>query len=239
MTTRPPVKEQPLSQLAVAVIASPVDLQRARQLRKPPDLFELRLDHFSGSARDLENELSRLRAPLVITARHPGEDGVNNLSLQTRSELLLRFLPCARYVDVELRSVNSLRRLLARARSKNVRLIISFHDLNATPTVRSLRAKARSAKSYQADIFKVATRTDSSDQLARLLDFFANPGVDTPMSAMGIGKLGAQSRRELIRRGSILNYAHLGRAHIPGQPSLQELQKLISQIRRDVPFGLR
>jgi 3-dehydroquinate dehydratase I len=239
MTTRPPVKEQPLSQLAVAVIASPADLQRARQLRKPPDLFELRLDHFSGSAGDLENELSRLRTPLVITARHPSEGGAKNLSVQTRSELLQRFLPRARYVDIELRSVDSLRRLLARARSKSVGLIISLHDLSATPTVRNLRAKARFAESYQADIFKVATRTDSPDQLARLLDFFANPGIDTPMSAMGIGKLGTRSRRELIRRGSVLNYAHLGRTHIAGQPSLRELQKLMSQIRRDVPFGLR
>ena len=45
--------------------------------------------------------------------------------------------------------------------------IISFHDLKATPDYRDLQAKARRAKSLGADIFKVATRTDTPAQLAR------------------------------------------------------------------------
>jgi len=88
-----------------------------------------------------------------------------------------------------------------------VRRIISFHDFDSTPTARSLRAKARAAKLRGADIFKVATRTDTPDQLARLFDFVANKEVDLAVSAMGIGKLGAISRFVLARRGSALNYA--------------------------------
>lgn len=224
MTTRPSVKEQPLS-LVVAVIASRADLHFARQLRNPPDLFELRLDYFSDIIADLESELSMLEAPLVITARHPREGGANNLSAQKRRELLLRFLPQARYVDVELRSVSALRPLLARARRKNVGLIISFHDLNSTPSVQSLRLKARAAKSCGADIFKVATRTDSPAQLTRLLDFVTNLKIDLAVSAMGIGKFGAKSRRELMRCDSVLNYAHLGRGHVSGQPSVSEIRR--------------
>jgi 3-dehydroquinate dehydratase-1 len=231
MTTRAPVKEQPLP-LIVAVIASAADLHVARQLRKPPDLFELRLDHFSDTAADLENRLSMLGAPLVITARHPHEGGANNLSAQKRRELLLRFLPRARYVDIELRSVSALSPLLARARSKNVGLIISFHDLNSTPTARSLHAKALAAKSCGADIFKVATRTDSRPQLGRLLDFVTNHNIDLAVSAMGLGKFGAKSRRELMRHGSILNYAHLGRGQVSGQPSLSEIRRWAAGVRR-------
>jgi len=224
MTTRPSVKEQPLA-LVVAVIASRADLDLAGQLRKPPDLFELRLDYFCDSAADLERGLWTLEAPLIITARHPAEGGANNLSAQKRRELLLRFLPQARYVDVELRSVNAFRPLLARARRKNVGLIISFHDLNSTPTVQSLQLKARAAKSCGADIFKVATRTDSPAQLARLLDFVTNFNIDLAVSPMGVGKFGARSRRELMRYGSVLNYAHLGRGHVSGQPSLSEIRR--------------
>ena len=59
----------------------------------------------------------------------------------------------------------------------------------------------------------------------RLLDFVANQDVDLPVSAMGIGRLGGISRRELMRHGSVLNYAHLGRARIAGQPSLREIRR--------------
>jgi 3-dehydroquinate dehydratase-1 len=209
----------------VGVILTPVDLRFALRLSAPPDLFELRLDHLIGHLLELEDAITKLAAPLIITARHPREGGANNLSIQKRRDLLVRFLPRARYVDVELRSVNALRLLLARARRKNVRCILSFHDLNTTPSVRSLHAKARAAKSRGADIFKVVTRTDSPDQLARLLDFFTNHDVDLALSAMGFGKLGAKSRRELMRRGSVLNYAHLRRAHISGQPSFSEIRR--------------
>jgi len=209
----------------VGVILTPVDLRFALRLSAPPDLFELRLDHLIGHLLELEDAITKLAAPLIITARHPREGGANNLSIQKRRDLLVRFLPRARYVDVELRSVNALRLLLARARRKNVRCILSFHDLNTTPSVRSLHAKARAAKSCDADIFKVATRTDSPDQLARLLDFFTNHDVNLALSAMGFGKLGAKSRRELMRRGSVLNYAHLRRAHISGQPSFSEIRR--------------
>jgi 3-dehydroquinate dehydratase I len=232
MTTRPPVKAQPFRPLLVGVIASWADLQLALQLPKLPDLLELRLDYFWDNAHDLENKLSMLAAPLIITARHPCEGGANNLSIRKRRELLSQFLPRAHYVDVELRSANALRPLLSLARRENVRCILSFHDLNTTPSVRSLHAKARVAKSCDADVFKVATRTDSPDQLARLLDFFTNHDVDLAVSAMGLGKLGANSRRELMRQGSVLNYAHLGRGHITGQPSLSEIRRWAFGVER-------
>ncbi len=231
MTIPRSVKERPVP-LVVAVIASRADLRLARQLRNPPDLFELRLDHFSGRVADLESGLWMLKAPIVITARHPREGGANNLSAQKRSELLLRFLPLARYIDVELRSVNTLRPLLARVRRKNVGLIISFHDLSSTPTVQRLHLKARAAKSCGAHIFKIATRTDSAAEVRRLLDFVTNHNIDLAVSAMGIGKLGAKSRRELMQAGSVLNYAHLGQATIAGQPRLSEIRRWALGVER-------
>src|SRR5205823_7380551 len=103
MTTRRP------NQLIVGVIASPADLRFAIAMRQPPDLFELRLDHLFGIADQLEHKMSILSGrrgesvPVIITARDPREEGANNLSLQQRLNLLLRFLPYAKYIDIELR----------------------------------------------------------------------------------------------------------------------------------------
>jgi 3-dehydroquinate dehydratase I len=190
----------------------------------PPGLFELRLDYLVGSENELENKMSRLRVPVIITARHPAEGGANNLSLKRRRELLSRFLPQARYVDLELRSVRAFRSLLDEARRRNVGRIISFHDLDSTPSLRSLHAKARGAKSYGADVFKIATRTDTPAQLARLLNFVSNQDASLPLSAMGIGKLGGISRVALARSGSVLTYASLEEKRIEGQLSVKQLR---------------
>jgi 3-dehydroquinate dehydratase-1 len=201
----------------------------------PPDLFELRLDHFVGKENELEAKMSILSAigrtrrgepaPFIITARHPFEGGVNQLSAQHRRELLFRFLPRTNYVDVELRSAHALRSIIVAARQKNIRRIISFHDFITTPPVRTLCTKALAAKRLGADIFKVATRTDTPAELTRLLDFIKHADVDLALSVMGIGKLCRKSRRELMRCGSVLNYAHIGRTRVAGQPSLSEIQR--------------
>ena len=224
MTARSSATQRPR---VVGVIASRADLDRALQMRRPPDLFELRLDRLAGIVDQLENKLPRLRAPLIITARHPQEGGANNLSLRQRRELLTRFLSHACYIDVELRSASALRSLLTLAKQKKVRRIISFHNFKSTPPLRVLRAKARAAKAHGADIFKVAARTDTPVQLARLLDFTAKKEIDLPVSAMGIGELGAISRVLLARAGSALVYASVAAGtDIEGQLSLKQLRAL-------------
>ncbi len=211
----------------VGVIASSADLDRALRMRRPPDLFELRLDCLTDAADQLQNTLPRLRAPLIITARHPHEGGAGKLSKQQRGDLLASFLNHADYLDVELRSASALRRLLAIAETKKVRRIISFHDFKSTPSGRMLVAKGRAARAHRADIFKVATRTDTPMELGRLLDFMTNSRVDLPLAVMGLGKLGAISRVLLAHAGSALVYASLSAASdIEGQLSLEELHAL-------------
>src|SRR5262245_8198305 len=151
----------------VGVIASRADLERALRMRKPPNLFELRLDRLAGIADQMENVLPKLRMPLIITARHPHEGGDRKLRLRQRRDLLARFLNRANYIDVELRSAPALRALLALAEKKNIRRIISFHNFKLTPSARILATKAREARSHGADIFKVATRTDTPAELGR------------------------------------------------------------------------
>jgi len=221
MTARQPLGRRPR---LVGVIMSLTDLNSSIRMRKPPDLFELRLDQLARNLDEVERKLSKLRAPLIMTARHPREGGANQLSTQQRRDLLSRFLPRARYIDVELRSVNALRPLLEAARWKNVGRIVSFHDLKATPDLRTLRTKARAAKAHGANIFKLATRTDKPAQLARLFDFMTKKNVDFAVSVMGIGKLGAISRVLLAHCGSALIYASIGESQIEGQMSLEQLR---------------
>jgi 3-dehydroquinate dehydratase I len=208
----------------VGVICTNVDLRRATRMRSPPDLFELRLDTICARNEEISSSLEDLRAPLIITARHPLEGGLNQLSLQKRRRLLLRFLSYAAYVDIELRSAGALAPIIKAARANGIRIILSFHDFNETPNRRGLDKIARAAESLGADLLKVATRTDTPAQLATLLEFFRFERR-MKVAAMGIGHLGAIARRELFRLGSVLNYGHLGRKTVTGQPSVVALRR--------------
>ena len=211
----------------VGVIASRADLERAVRMRRPPGLFELRLDRLAGMADEVEKVLPRLRTPLIITARDPREGGANKLQLRQRRDLLARFLNHADYLDVELRAARALRTLLAIGKTKNVRRIISFHDFKSTPSARLLVAKAHNAKALRADIFKVAARTDTPTELGRLLEFIIKNRGNVRLAAMGIGRLGDISRVLLAGAGSVLIYASLGPAtDVEGQLPLEQLRAL-------------
>jgi 3-dehydroquinate dehydratase-1 len=220
-------KRRPQRPRIVCVIASRADLERAVRMRRPPDLFELRLDRLAGMADQVERASPKLRRPLIITARDPREGGANKLRMRQRRHLLARFLNHADYVDVELRLAPALRSLLELAENNNVRRIISFHNFKSTPTKRILAAKAREAKSLGAEIFKVATRTDTPVELGRLVDFITSNRLKLALAVMGIGKLGAISRVLLARAGSALIYASAGAGtDVEGQLSLEQLRAL-------------
>lgn len=202
----------------VAVIASPQDFKRALKLRVPPDFFELRLDALQPFLLQLEHSISKLRAPLIITARHPSEGGKNNLPAAERLALLRQFLPRAAFVDVEVRSLRDLKSILRAA----PRSIISLHpSKTAVDPDRSL-AQAEAAG---ADVFKIVTRTDTTEQMETLLKFFRRHQCRLPLSAMGVGRLGREARLRLARTGSALNYVHLGASNIEGQLSLAEMRR--------------
>lgn len=209
----------------VGVISSRADLRRALRMRKPPDLFELRLDRLADFISQVDAAFPRLLAPAIVTARAPGEGGANNLIAAKRRTLLLRFLPRAAYLDLELRSAKILEPVLRSASENKIATIISFHDFQTTPPAFRLDDIVSRARSLGASLIKVATRTDTAAQLERLLDFFERHRGRADVVAMGIGKLGRASRRKLVLRGCPLNYGHLGSPGAPGQLSVPELRR--------------
>src|SRR5881398_1077681 len=135
-------------------------------MRVRPDLFELRLDHLPNLR---ESQLLRLRQPLIITARHPAEGGKKVRS--ARSDLLLKFLPQAKFVDVELRSLHELGAVWEEARRLRVGRICSFHDFTRTPSPAVLHKKLLGARKAGANVFKVVTRADTLCDLLTLFEF--------------------------------------------------------------------
>ena len=203
----------------VGVIASADELRLATGMHAPPDLFELRLDHLPNLR---ESQLLKLRRPFIITARHPVEGGKKMRS--RRRDLLLKFLPQARFVDIELRSLHELGPVWDEARRLRVGRICSFHDFKRTPNTAVLHKKLLSARKAGADVFKVVTRAEDIRDLLTLFEFLWSEFGSMRLCVMATGKFGPISRLFFRDAGSSLIYAPLLHPLHHGQLTFQELR---------------
>ena len=202
----------------VGVIASIDELRLASRMRAPPDLFELRLDHLPNLH---ESQLSRLTRPLIITARHSAEGGKKC----DRKNLLHRFLPDAKFVDLELRSLPELREVWSEARGRGVGIICSIHHFKRTPELSILRREFSRSRKARADVFKLVTRADTARDLLTLFEFFWTHSSVMPICVMALGKFGPISRLLFRQAGSTFIYAPLRHALYDGQLTLEQLRR--------------
>lgn len=223
-------KHLPATPMVVGTVHSPASLATARRI--PPaalDLLELRVDAFGEDCGPLLSATPRLKLPLIVTVRHPAEGGAHGLSTPQRRSRYLDFLPFARFIDVELRSVEALADVIAAARQLGVQVIVSSHDFRRTPATTELRRRALRAQRAGADVFKVATFARAASDLIRLAALFAPPPA-VPLSVMGMGALGKVSRLLFGRLGSVLNYGYLHRPNADGQWEARELKTRLREL---------
>ena len=216
--------------LVVATVHSQAGLRLAERLvRGDVDLLEIRVDALVEKLPGVRKLAANAKLPLVLTVRHPAEGGIGKLSTATRKKLLLEFLPAAAFVDVELRSAEAMREVIAAAKARGIRIVISNHHFRRTPTLAQMRERRRRAFAAGADVFKLACLADDAAAVARLLDFISD-GKAGRVAAMGMGKFGQVSRLALACAGSTLNYGYLDTPNAPGQWEARELKALLRRL---------
>ena len=207
----------------VGIVDSPMALRAARRLKtKDVDFLEWRAD-FLGTG------IVESKIPWIVTARHPAEGGQNAMSSTARRAALLELLPSAALVDVEIRSLRGMKEVLTEAKKAGVGVIASFHDFKKTPPSSKLEDLVKEATDAGADVLKIATRTVSPSDVARLLDLLERAPL--PLAVMGMGPLGMASRVMLAAAGSVLNYGWLHRPNVTGQWSARELRGVLTALR--------
>ena len=205
-------------------------LRAAARLRKGEgiDIVEVRLDCLAKHEGKLADLLNRIRLPILLTARHPGEGGSGSLTAPRRLQLLGTFLPFASLVDVELRSAGAFADLLAAARRRGTEIVLSFHNFALTPGDGALGKKQREARALGADICKIAVQVKKTADLARLLGIQARAAH--PLATMGMGPFGKVSRLVLPLAGSCLAYGYIDRPQVVGQWPAAVLARRLKEI---------
>ena len=205
----------------VGIVDSPEASRKAVRLPEHAvDFLEWRADCLGGA-------MPNSKFPWIVTARHPCEGGKNSMSASARRDALSALVPMAAIVDIEVRSLPSLRSVVRQANESRVPVLGSFHDFKKTPALARLREVIRQAQDQGADALKIATHTATPADVARLLDLFSITRL--PLAVMGMGPLGMSSRVLLANCGSVLNYGWLHAPNVPGQWAARELSKILRQ----------
>lgn len=212
--------------LVVGAVSETEVFQRLNEEKTelPCDIVELRLDALSESKRHLPLH-TPCPKPLLLTLRHQSEGGACEWDEQTRLRLAEDLLPAAAALDWEIARLPKAKELLKKANAADVPVIASAHYFDSMPSVEEMHELEQRARDAGAAVVKIAFTPNSEHDVQRALKFLE--ACRMPAAIMGMGKLGAMSRKLYTAHGSALLYGYLGdKPTAPGQLSAKECLKL-------------
>jgi 3-dehydroquinate dehydratase I len=144
---------------------------------------------------------------------------------------------CVEAIDYELSNpAEQFRRLRAASREKDIAMIGSYHNFQATPSADVLVAKFRDAQQRGADVGKVAVMPKEPPDVLTLLaaTYEASRSLDIPLISMSMAGYGSVSRMVGAVFGSALTFAVGKSSSAPGQIPIEELRAVLATVRRSV-----
>jgi 3-dehydroquinate dehydratase I len=196
------------------------------------DLVELRIDRIEKP--DLPLLLYAGRERLLVTNRRRDEGGFFALCENKRMAILHEAVDLgAGIVDIEARTgpgaVSDLAGAI-RAKGGKTRLIVSHHDMNGTPTRRTLERRLKACRLPGADIVKIVTLANTVEDNLRVLEIIPQAlAMGQEITAFCMGKWGRLSRVAAPLLGSCIGYASLeeGAESAPGQLTADQMRNVL------------
>ncbi len=195
-----------------------------------PDLLEWRVDAYDKveDVNDCLSSLTELREaisniPLIFTCRIDLEGGFKKISQERRLELFTAVMESGNVdiVDVELcNEKNFVEAIIERAKASDVKVILSYHNFQETPSESFIYAKLLEAQIAGADISKLAVMPKDYGDVLTLLNATnkaRNETVQLPIITMSMGPEGGISRLAGGLFGSDITFAIGMQASAPGQ----------------------
>jgi 3-dehydroquinate dehydratase-1 len=208
-------------------VAEPTVAACLRRLRGL-DFAEIRLDRMRVGAAGVKKIFSK-NERLIACCRPGGRSKKKRLGL-----LLTAVEAGAAYVDLELEAGARFKeRIVRTARSRNCRVIVSYHNFEKTPPRPELEETISRALAAGADIVKIACLVRSRRDSARLLGLLDSK---TPLIVVGMGEKGRLTRLLAPLLGGVFTYASLGagKETAEGQSDAISLRQVLAELKRHV-----
>jgi 3-dehydroquinate dehydratase-1 len=203
---------------------------------KKPDLLEWRVDFFEGIGDTplVIDTLARVKhasggLPLLFTRRSMREGG-ERISLSEAQVISLYRAVCQTghvdLVDFEMgNSAADVAEVHEFSRAHGVKLILSFHDFDRTPSAEALRQKFAQAEQLGADVAKIAVMPQGMDDVLTLLSATSQSSKELriPVVSMSMGRFGAITRLCGWAFGSAMTFAVGESSSAPGQLAIEDV----------------
>ncbi len=205
------------------------DLEAVNEAEPFVDLFEVRIDLIGDGWQKLVKQLDK---PWIACNRRADEGGRWEESEERRIEELLKAIELgADIIDIELRTRN-LDKILHLVK-KRTKCLLSFHDLQKTPSLEEMKEVVRRQLKVGADICKLITTAQSFEDNLTVLQLIRE-FPKAKMVSFAMGALGFASRVLCPLVGGYFTYASTekGKESAPGQITVRELRKLYEMMAR-------
>lgn len=203
-------REGTQGKICITVIASRAKDARKEMLKaaRRGDLVEVRLDALEEIR--LEELLPFEELPVVVTNRRKQEGGWFRGSEEERLSYLERAISFGvRFVDVEWFSPEPLLSRILKSKG-DTKIILSYHDLNKTPSLEDLFSLWKEMSLPQVDIVKIVPFAGNIRDSIRVLRFLSEvSGEGKPVISHCMGLHGRASRILAPLVGSYMAYASL------------------------------
>jgi 3-dehydroquinate dehydratase-1 len=205
------------------------------------DVIELRMDLIhNGRLVALIDHARACDEMVAVLVTHRPEAGSRPFQERQRIDGLKDAVGLgADYVDVELQTDRALRQELIETIAclrRQTALIVSYHDFQRTPPLRTLKSLFHGCMEAGADIVKIVTWARTLQDNLRVLGLIA----DARREGIGLinfcmGPQGRISRVAAPMLGSCLSYVSLrkGGESASGQLTITEMNKIMDVLRRD------
>ena len=194
------------------------------------DFFELRIDLIGSGWRDLAAGLTR---PWIACNRRIEEGGRWKGSESERIRELVGTVDTgASIIDIEL-AAPDVEAVISEVKGR-VELLLSYHDLNETPSLEAMKDIVEKQLSAGADICKVVTTARSFADNITVLQLIAGY-PDIKIVAFAMGPQGYLSRVLSPLAGGYFTYASVkeGSESAAGQLTVHQLRRIYESIRND------
>ena len=205
------------------------DLEAVRKVEPFVDLFEVRIDLIGGGWQEMVKQLDK---PWIGCDRRADEGGRCQGDDADRVERLLEAAELgAEIIDLELRTEDLKGAVeLIKARAK---CLISFHELNETPPLNSMREIVQKQLEAGADICKIVTTAKKFEDNLTILQLISE-FPKTRIVSFAMGPLGLASRVLCPLVGGDFTYASIeqGKESASDQITVMKLRKIYEMVLR-------
>jgi len=191
------------------------------------DMAEVRMDLMEITNQDVIEIFSK-PVDLIATCRK------GRYSEETRKEfLLLAMASGARWVDLDVETdFLFLEEIKEQARKIGCKLILSYHNLEATPPISILQNIQKQFAELGADLIKIATMGQNVKDVSRILSLY-DYSVQT--LAISMGQVGRISRVIALFLGAPFTFVvpDNGVSTAPGQLTITEFKRIWENVKND------